>query len=516
MADVKPHEKAIHPGNLYPMSAVDGKSAQGDSIADVRDHLRQRKGMLTRSIAKISRLLETKQRGEIVDSFNQANFAAGIFERLYEDFLQSNNFVSDPEFNDQWFIDVVNSVTICNKRVNVFLDSPPSTLNVPSEDSKIIPDSSNHALLPSERVILSAINLPKVEITPFDGDPLHYHTFVRSFMVNVDRLCSDPDSKIARLIAYTRGPARDAISGVQITGGEVGYRRALSRLSELFGSKHLVTQSIITQLACSEPARSPEQVRKLSHQLTNAFDVLSDLSALDEVSSQIIIRALADRLPPLAVNQWENKQLNSKHESGSYLGFKDLVDFVSRIADDMNDPVCGVNAKHMHSLFFNSRPTLSLPAEPIAVCHAINVSNDQPQGNLQRAKLSHANGRKPCSLCGGDHFISRCLNFKKHTISRRVSILRKNKLCFNCLHHDHFATQCRSLYSCLVCNKKHSTFIHTDQLNSSLSCAADFAHVGSLSSDSHSVSCSDAHFNEASLKKPSALLKRRLLSSEYR
>lgn len=437
---------------------------------DMRNKLRQRKGVLMRFTTKLYRRLETRHRGEIIGFFNDMHSAADGFEQLYENFLNVINYVEDPIYNDQWFMDTINNVTICSRQANVFLSSSATPPNVHQEDMKsvIIPNPSHDtptdssSLLPS---LLSAINLPKLEITPFDGDPLKYHAFIKSFMVNVDRLCTDPDSKIARLIAYTRGPAREAIASVQIVGGEVGYRRALNRLTELFGSKHLITQSIITELACSEPARSPEQVRKLSYRLSHALDVLSDLSALDEVRSQFIIRTLADLLPPFAVKEWDKKQLKSKHKSGAYLEFTDLVNFVSRVADDVNDPVCGFNAKQQHSSLFSTSSTpLPLPAERDAVCHVVSFSDDPAQQQPQKPKLGKAGGRPQCSLCGGDHFISRCVSFKKHSLSMRLSVLRNKKLCFNCLHHDHLDSQCRSLNRCLVCNQKHSTFIHTDHI----------------------------------------------------
>ena len=44
------------------------------------------------------------------------------------------------------------------------------------------------------------MNFPKVELKVFDGNPFHYHAFIKSFDVNVDKVCSDPNLKLTRLL----------------------------------------------------------------------------------------------------------------------------------------------------------------------------------------------------------------------------------------------------------------------------------------------------------------------------
>ncbi|ELT88889.1 hypothetical protein CAPTEDRAFT_208410 [Capitella teleta] len=43
----------------------------------------------------------------------------------------------------------------------------------------------------------AVVNLPRVELEPFDGDPLKYHTFIRTFDIMVERSCADPDARLA-------------------------------------------------------------------------------------------------------------------------------------------------------------------------------------------------------------------------------------------------------------------------------------------------------------------------------
>ena len=45
--------------------------------------------------------------------------------------------------------------------------------------------------------MINLLSLPKLELGVFSGDPMKYHTFIRAFDTNVDKLSENPDGKIA-------------------------------------------------------------------------------------------------------------------------------------------------------------------------------------------------------------------------------------------------------------------------------------------------------------------------------
>ena len=332
---------------------------------------------------------------------------------------------------------------------------PPPTSD---SDSKSVPVPPSHASA-SNADLISMLSLPKVEITPFDGDPLQYHAFMNSFKINVDRPGCDPHSKLTRLIAYTQGAAREAIQGFQIAGGDEGYEKALSRLRELFGSKHTVTQATVNSLLHGKALRTPEQIRKLSYQLTNAHVVLGKLDALDEVNAQVIVGGIVKRLPQFAVQKWERRQLKAKREKGEYLKFPSLVDFVNELADDLNDPLCGQSMKQCSCA----------TVEPTLATGTIDPAYRKPK------KLPNASGnssrfeRFECILCGEGHLVFRCARFRDMAAAERVNFAREKNLCFNCLKGGHQSAECPSEYRCLVCKEKHSALLHLDSAVSNAS-----------------------------------------------
>ena len=474
-------------------------------IKNLKVKLTQRKGVITRHVSKLRRLVSQRSKGELSYHMSKCELSFDEFEELFDVFRMTSNYVDDGTFNESWFADVLEGYLKEYGRASAFLDScvvPDTNPPCPKTDQETKPISCTVAKSPSVPTnpdsntssknllddLNSVINLPKVEIVPFDGDPLRYHAFINSFMINVDRVCSDPDAKIARLISCTRGSALEAIRGVQIKGGEEGYKRALARLKELFGSKHCVTQAVVSQLVTGKPAKSADHVRTLSYQLTTAHDILSDLDALDEVNSQIIIRMIVDRLPSFGVRKWEKKQLDSKKKDGCYLKFPALVDFVKDLESDMNDPLCGNAAKQNHKALLSA--ALSEPAavhEPsFEVTHSVDsqkesfksldlkqAKKNRPSKNVvahtdSSAHAVESNKKEPCALCGQAHFLTRCDEFKRMSVSDRLSFVKQKRFCFNCLRAGHGASRCTFHNRCLVCNEKHSAFLHSDQMSSSV------------------------------------------------
>lgn len=68
-------------------------------------------------------------------------------------------------------------------------------------------------------------------------------------------------------------------------------------------------------------------------------------------------------------------------------------------------------------------------------------------------------------LCNtGRHLLYVCPKFE--SISHdKVSTLKGNDLCMNCLSRGHFVKQCRSLYWCRKCQKPHHTLLHMEVQN---------------------------------------------------
>ena len=73
---------------------------------------------------------------------------------------------------------------------------------------------------------------------------------------------------------------------------------------------------------------------------------------------------------------------------------------------------------------------------------------------------SHSNY---CILCKQDkHPLYICSQFKSMNHNQRVSIIKSNNLCMNCLGTNHFVRECKSNHKCKRCQRPHHTLLHED------------------------------------------------------
>ncbi len=88
------------------------------------------------------------------------------------------------------------------------------------------------------------------------------------------------------------------------------------------------------------------------------------------------------------------------------------------------------------------------------------------------------------------HPLYMCTKFKALPHTGKMSILKANELCINCLRPGHFVRQCRSIHRCKVCQKPHHSLLHTESRNESEDKAISLtttSAVGSVTSTSHAA-----------------------------
>lgn len=67
--------------------------------------------------------------------------------------------------------------------------------------------------------------------------------------------------------------------------------------------------------------------------------------------------------------------------------------------------------------------------------------------------------QKQCLICIDKHYARACSQYFNKTSQQRLELIRKHKLCYNCLG-PYRALQCKSTRRCQNCAAKHHTTIH--------------------------------------------------------
>ena len=67
-----------------------------------------------------------------------------------------------------------------------------------------------------------------------------------------------------------------------------------------------------------------------------------------------------------------------------------------------------------------------------------------------------------CQSCGEKHPLRKCKKYQGLQPAKRYDLVRKSKLCFNCLQNGHTIGDCTSRYTCFEkgCSEKHHTSLH--------------------------------------------------------
>ena len=182
-----------------------------------------------------------------------------------------------------------------------------------------------------------------------------------------------------------------------------------------------------------------------------ASQSLKSLNLFTELGNQRSIIDILQRCPFYIRTKWQRKALEKKSESGNYPKFDDFVDFIRYKAAESLDPLYGTDAMKRK------------PGKSHEGAGSCNMSGANRTSGGRSPQFS----QNPCVLCKDSyHSLFRCDKFKALKVVDRKALVKQHNLCFLCLRSGHGAANCGVKYSCTVCNKRHTKFIHTDDLGS--------------------------------------------------
>ncbi|GBO10176.1 hypothetical protein AVEN_247264-1 [Araneus ventricosus] len=73
-----------------------------------------------------------------------------------------------------------------------------------------------------------------------------------------------------------------------------------------------------------------------------------------------------------------------------------------------------------------------------------------------------------CPQCEDCHLLNQCPRIPKLTVEQRWSLVRKKRLCINCLRLNHFVSKCLFTDRCKICQGKHHTILHEEERKSAV------------------------------------------------
>ena len=391
-----------------------------------------KKAGITRHLNKISQFVAENNEEELTSTISRLKIVFREFEKVHEEYC---SLTEEDELNQQYYEQILGTYIEGMEKANTYLSS--NATDTLSRVSHISDD-------------LGRLSLPKIEIRPFSGEPKEYLSFMAVFdeMVDANQLLSNTE-KLTLLLHYTEHEAYNSIKTCPLLGND-GYSDARATLKKRFGSRHLISEKVLSELRSSPHAISPACIRMLSDDANNAAKVLKKLGQYKDIDSQSIILDVVNKLPKNHQREWSKKAIKARQKSGAYPDFEQLCYFLEQVSDAENDPVYG-SKSHVKTL-------------STSVIKPSDVHFDaQPQ--IATHRIGRRTSRPPCAKCGANHSLFVCNSFKALTNIGRCEFVLQNNMCANCLIVGHDAEHCfkNSVCSFPGCGHRHARLLHVEE-----------------------------------------------------
>lgn len=204
-------------------------------------------------------------------------------------------------------------------------------------------------------------------------------------------------------------------------------------------------------------ASNVNELSKLALEMQKCEITLSQLWFKSDIDNSDNLRRIGIRLPTHLRTRW----VNVAHlftEYGREPQFSDLTKFVDERAR-ISSSMFGLDLVRENNPRSHTENRIR---------HAISHESDwNDKGKvttiITQSKADKSFSERYCRCCSGTCVdLASCGKLKLMSLNDRVLLLRKLKLCYNCLKRNHFSIKCRRQKACSLsgCNVKHQTFLH--------------------------------------------------------
>ena len=287
---------------------------------------------------------------------------------------------------------------------------------------------------------------PRPEIKCFDGDPLNYWSFVRSFDTHIAQRMSSDSAKLVYLLQHCTPKVRSNLEHFS-RDAEMGYRLARESLFNDYGQPYIIAHSCERKLLeCPKlKDKDPAKLKTLTVLMDKCLAMLVDIQEFATLNSLGTIQKITEKLPEQMQRDWVKWSYQTFCNYGKQAKFPELVEFVRRESDE-------VNSFYGKVFYSTKRPLISSPPrnKRNAVFSAATTNNDRPMQSVA------------CLFCKKSHSLNKCKDFTELSRRKRVEFLKRNRCCFRCLKVGHMLDKCSEKVGCTVdgCTGKHHTVLH--------------------------------------------------------
>ncbi|KAL9975992.1 hypothetical protein ACROYT_G013221 [Oculina patagonica] len=307
-------------------------------------------------------------------------------------------------------------------------------------------------------LIATGATLPPLEVVKFSGDPSEFFKFKARFHQMVDSQNLSDSQKMSRLLQFLEGKARKAVEGFEGMPG--GVRKAVRLLEVRFGQPHMIVKACVDGLIEGPNISNSDKegLREFADRSRTLYETLVAMNALSEMNLTNLGK-MAGKLPTAHQAKWRDEAQRIR-ERGTLPSFKDLLEFIEKRADAINDPIFGRIGETSRAPIKPGRKNPKVPSAPGAEGKVTTLATQLTSGSPQQKDPRNTGRSAKCMNYQESHYLEDCGKFKKLTLRQRKIFVRGRGLCLNCLRKGHLVTQCVFKSKCNLCSQKHHVLLH--------------------------------------------------------
>ena len=142
---------------------------------------------------------------------------------------------------------------------------------------------------------------------------------------------------------------------------------------------------------------------------------------LKHVVKTCFVSMLCTKLPDWLANRWIRHAAKFKQAYNYFPSFEDFANFLMKESDIACDPVLSMRS---------------------VVEARKKLSSSQPERKVVAHSVKSSTTKRYCFHCEKDHYLFRCESFAELPLVGRFEVVKRHKLCFNCLRTGHGSKQC--------------------------------------------------------------------------
>ena len=288
------------------------------------------------------------------------------------------------------------------------------------------------------------INLPKLKLPEFSGNPLEWPEWSSLFLATVDSAGIDNSLKMNHLKTLVTGRAKAAIDGMGYSGEM--YPIAWNTLQQNFGRTKVIVNAQLRQIY-SFPFIKPNDsaaIIKFAQTVSTCVNVLTLHNCTGDLQSEAVLNSIVRKLSPELKQKWFFHVAEYGVEYADAVYFREWLNNVAYVHDNIASQFPTQEAKKSSFGKDKAKPNMS--------SFVANTSKPTSKSNAIE-----------CVFKDGEHKLWECPKFKAQTVKQRFENVKKFNLCFICFSNKHPAKDCKSQHKCGVdgCNKRHNRILHS-------------------------------------------------------